>query len=415
MKRRDFLATSAGLAGAMLPALGRGLPCPPPTLSAVGGTSSTNPCNAPGTAPAWFTGMGDKTWAAPLSNWLGASGVKDPLADTTNAGNDGHSALISNWTGMLADEERRTIAMLGNGGHAGYNGNEVYSCDLGLNPPAWVRRRNATPSVPGVDMTKWPDGRPVSDHTAQLQCAGGGRWFKFGLASTNYNGWAHYESWWEYSLATEDYINRSSSAYSLSSSVLAVDGLALFDSIDRNFLIFHKNFVSPGIGVVDSDTLALKQGANPGGFGTSNTLTAAIDTRRRLLLVRMDIGCEVWNLETFTKLGTITPSGAQPTLHSSLYYHEPSDAFITWDGGSGIRKLKPTANAQGTNYTALAWSTVTPAGGSTATPPGSGPGQGMYNKVQLLQNMGNGQSALVIVPQYAAPDVFVFKLPSAGI
>jgi hypothetical protein len=58
MKRRDFLVTSAGLAGAAaLPSVGFGQtkPCPPPSLSAGGGTSVTTSCtNTSGTAD-WIT------------------------------------------------------------------------------------------------------------------------------------------------------------------------------------------------------------------------------------------------------------------------------------------------------------------------------------------------------------------------
>ena len=60
MKRRDFLVTSASLAGAAIPVIGLSQtkqPCPPPSLSASGGTSATTPCtpqNTSGTAD-WVT------------------------------------------------------------------------------------------------------------------------------------------------------------------------------------------------------------------------------------------------------------------------------------------------------------------------------------------------------------------------
>ena len=47
MKRREFLATSVGIAGALVPAIGRAQtrPCPPSPLSVSGGTTATSSCN----------------------------------------------------------------------------------------------------------------------------------------------------------------------------------------------------------------------------------------------------------------------------------------------------------------------------------------------------------------------------------
>ena len=37
----------------------------------------------------------------------------------------------------------------------------------------------------------------------------------------------------------------------------------------------------------------------------------------------------------------------------------------------------------------------------------------MYNKIQLIQDMGNGEAALVVVPRYGSPDVYVMRLSGA--
>src|SRR5512141_945878 len=57
MKRRQFLASSATLAGALVPVLGRAqsTPCPPPSVSVGGGSSATAACgNTVGSAD-WVT------------------------------------------------------------------------------------------------------------------------------------------------------------------------------------------------------------------------------------------------------------------------------------------------------------------------------------------------------------------------
>jgi hypothetical protein len=55
MKRRDFLVTTAGMAGAAIPGIGFGQikPCPPPGVGMGGGTSTSTPCATPTAAADW--------------------------------------------------------------------------------------------------------------------------------------------------------------------------------------------------------------------------------------------------------------------------------------------------------------------------------------------------------------------------
>jgi hypothetical protein len=93
MKRRDFLTGSAGLAGALLPMVGRtqSKPCPPPSLGVSGGTSATTGCAVGGAAADWIarsTGAGvvwhhnfDSKAEVDAFRWTGGySGGNDPLA-----------------------------------------------------------------------------------------------------------------------------------------------------------------------------------------------------------------------------------------------------------------------------------------------------------------------------------------------
>jgi hypothetical protein len=302
--------------------------------------------------------------------------------------------------------------MLGNGGHNDYYGNEVYSCDLSQATPAWKRRRNATAATSGgTSITTFTDGRKASDHTTQLQVEAGGRWFSAGMASTNYMGSANYRQWWEYSLSTEDYINRYNANYA--GGALSVAGLAVYDPIDRQIITIHTGNAVPAMQFVDLDTLQVALNINSPTFNSSNALNAAIDTDRHLLLVRQDDTCFIYNLANKTAAPkAITSSGTGPERRCALHYHPASNAFLTWDGGSTIRKLTPTISSG--SYSALAWSSVSAASGNPITPPASAP-NGMYNKVQMIRDMGNGQAALVVLPTYSNPDIFVFKVPSAGV
>jgi hypothetical protein len=411
MKRRQFLTTTVGAASALLSGLtrGQGVPCAPPSLSVQGGGSSNTSCNSSAGAPGWFTSAAHKQWVTPVTNWLGASGVKDPLASTApNAGNTGHEAIITAWTGMGADQQRKTIWMAGNGGHADYAGNEVYACDLSVASPTWTRRRNASVAAPigPVSYSKWPDGTPPADHTGMHQVAAEGRWFKLGLGSPNWIGPPIGTQAWEFNPVTNTWIDRGAG---LLSDTYGITGCALYDPVDRQ-LIKIRASGSPAVQFIAVDTFATAQTAGQD-MGGASIIIAAIDTQRRILLWRAGSFpnvCYVLNLNNKgAGWSTIPMGGAAPDSTYAFHWHSPSNAFITWDGAGGLKKLTPTIS--GNTYSAVNWSNVAGAGGPT---PSAGTPY-LYNKIQLMTDMGNGQSALVVVPRYSNPDVFVMRLTGA--
>ena len=95
MKRRDFLVTTAAMAGAAVPVVGLGQsrPCPPPGVSAGGGTSASTACAGPSAAADWaarIAGAGvvwhhnfDSKAEVDQFRWTGGySGGNDPTAAT---------------------------------------------------------------------------------------------------------------------------------------------------------------------------------------------------------------------------------------------------------------------------------------------------------------------------------------------
>lgn len=79
---------------------------------------------------------------------------------------------INAWNGLAADVHHNRLFSAGNGGHADYSGNEVYSIDLSVDSPGWRMLRE--PSAPehivralvdGVRHDYYLDGRPSSTHT----------------------------------------------------------------------------------------------------------------------------------------------------------------------------------------------------------------------------------------------------------
>lgn len=105
MRRRDFLISVAGAAGSTLPVLTRaaGQPCPPPSVSAVGGTTATTTCGASAgalttlrlassggmTGAAWTFGQAFREGHVPAGSFIGAQGPSAFQAAVKNRWPDG--------------------------------------------------------------------------------------------------------------------------------------------------------------------------------------------------------------------------------------------------------------------------------------------------------------------------------------
>lgn len=323
---------------------------------------------------------------------------------------------------MGMDQTRKMIFMLHNGGHNDYHGNEVYSCDLSLASPVWVRRRNPSTPTGSGHITKFSDGRPCSDHTTNLHIEAEGRWFTPGMASTNYFGYANYQQWWEYkpfdgsgtiSGQADDWVDLGSGHPSDDQSV---KGLALWDSVDRQIIVSLPSGSNSGVHIAYQSIDNMSGSAvlnNTNDHGITSSPCGAIDTTNRILLLRGDTLYKWIKLTSnATKTGsynTLSVTGTPPAAANAFHWHSPSNAFITWDQSGGLYKLTPTVSSG--NYTSAVWTQVSGAGGPT--PAMDAQMQGMWNKIQLINDMGNGDSALVVVPKYGTTDVYVMRLTGA--
>jgi hypothetical protein len=393
---------------------------------------------AAATAPSWFTQMSHKQWAQPVTNTI--QSVLDPLATTTNHGASYGSGILTAWTGGICDETRKTIGLVGNGGHLDYFGNEVYSVDLSqpltATTPRWTLRRNANPAEGdgSSNYFAWPSNNmPPSDHTGFYCVAAEGNWYKLGLGATNYNGGTTGAYWWRFNPATNQYAYLgntfpSSGSYPITRS-------SLFDPVRRELITISKE-VGPGVSFHNIDTFAQTRTINTVlGYGVN----AAIDTTNRIVLLSYD--STPWTYAFFrldniaAGITSLTVTGTTPVVlegsgpsdsfgRMKLWWHAPSNAFVTWDGSQGLMKLTPTVS--GGSYTTAAWSSVAGAGAyaGSIVPPSNmvtAISGGMYSKVSLISDMGDGTAALVIVPRWVtaaqaasgAKDVWVMRLTGA--
>lgn len=417
MKRRDFLVASAGLAGSAVPLLGRAqVPCPLPTFGVQGGTSASNTCPTTGTAPSWFVNMPDKTWSTPVANTL--SSVKpNPLP----AGNTGHVSVCNAWTGGAADQDRGEFVLGANGGHTDYAGNEVYVCALREESPAWQRIADPSSSSAISSGTfgknsacRYGDGRPSSTHTYNRPCFGGGRYWLAGIDS-EYSA----SGWWSTACYSFD---RSTSQWTYHGQGIAnppssdsdwkwLGGSAAYDRVGKRVWSIAQFALSKGAYSVDADPTSPT-------FGQRTEYNFNIVPGYSWSVIAHDL--RLWVVGGVNGLYTLnlnSPSGGfdqQNTTGSSsaldlgvgAVYHQPSRAILCWDGyGAQVRKLAIPNPVTGS----WAWSAVQPSGSNAVTPSGS-QANGTYGRFNIIEDMGNGQSALCIVNSVTGP-TYVYKVP----
>lgn len=407
MKRRDFLLTASGVLGTAVisrVASAQARPCPP----ILGGAQASS-C---GPVPDWFGNLQHLEWTAPVTNWLGADGVKDPLADSTNARNSGHQSIIYAWNGMLADDTRRTIAMLANGGHNDYAGNEVYSCDLSEESPRWIRRRDATPSESGSSTYfQWSDGTPGPTHTNNAQIAANGRWFLLGMTASCYDGDSDESRCWEYDPDKNLWINLGS--VGPGSTSFGTCAMYYPGGPDGGLLIRASQDYTAYQSLDNPGSLYEQGGGTP---SNGDALMGAVDTTHGVMLTWQALGTNNYRWRKLTSGSARTGSsnvlaakGTPPSFKTAqIHWHAPSKAFLTWagSGSQNLKKLTPIVDGSG-NYVALEWSDVA---GFGAVTPTWGPNELMYNKINVITDMGNGDMAFIVVPRYGNPDTFVMRI-----
>lgn len=367
-----------------------------------------------GSAPAWFTALAHKEIGTPVGNWLGDAAVRDPNYNVQPyAATTGHQAIVIAYTGMGADQTRRMIFLPGNGGHADYAGNEVYACDLGLESPVWTRRRDASgPPVSNDEQVheEWADGTPPSDHTCNYIIEAEGQWYKVGLGSPNWLGGPAGTKGWQFDPDTDSWIDNGNIWLDDNYGLV---GCGVWDQVNRH-LIKITPTGNPCVQFIDIDTMTQVKtaGADP---ASSSVISADIDPVRRMLVWRT--GTDYTTLLFVMDLNntaagwfTVPMTGTAPGATHRFYWHGPSGAFLSWDTNHGLMKMTPTLS--GSTYTGAVWSTVTGLTGATPVMPGTVAG-GMWSKVQKIDDMGNGDSAIVLLPRYADPDVYVIRLTGA--
>lgn len=450
MKRRDFLIRSAGLVAAV-PALSRvqAKPCPPPSLNVSGGTSATTECvNTPASAPSWFVEMPEKTWATPVINTL--SSVKpNPLPP----GAGGQVDVCLAWTGACSDQARGEYLLPAQGGHNGYYGNEIYAVALREAEPAWKRIWGPTPNdqIQQTNLgynpsnTSYSDGspRPIHGWYQQLATVDGRIWLAGAGGYANPNGdWGTtvysidrgaLQNGWTYHgrLYTAIPGGRAGSTFGFQS------GPGAYDRVANKIWRAGDFATANGISSIDVAAAAAAGPANPStgpavagskiynvpltGSSTFSDAWSVVthDTSPRCWIVGATKPGLLWIMDLENDRGVIVQSSTSGSPDGfsggvGAAYHAPSRAILVGGSeyGASIRKL----SIQGSNplTATYSWSTIEPAAGNTVTPGSPGGYQGTFSKFQMIEDMGDGCAALVMVTSVTGP-VYIYKLPAGGL
>lgn len=421
--------------------------------------------SAIGDAPAWFVNMKNQTWAAIAggsgygASYQNGSRIYDVAhalgIDMSYVGNEGPPAIIDDWTGGCANQTAREVYLPAQGGHSGYFNTDIWALNLGADVPAWQRIWAVSPaSVEGSELGYNPpsfgnaDGSPRTMHGwFHVFCDNKGRLWLTGIDANPSGSWGtncysidrnDLSAGWMY----HGRLYPSIPGGSPGSSFGWQAGAGAFDpnAGTRGQIWKRADFyVAKGVVSLDCAT-AVAAGQQSASTGPQTPGTAYYDNRDvtgaapapsvitpdRHWIQLLGAGTpsiEVMDLANPDNLFTkINPSGSATVPEGSgAVWHAASNAVLVYSvpGASGapsptIHKL--ALNGSNPVTASYAWSAVANDASNSVTPSSDRGSQmqGIYSKLQIINDMGNGQSALVVMCGYAGP-TFVYKLPALGV
>jgi hypothetical protein len=380
--------------------------------------------SAGSSAPAYFLAMTEKTWAAKA----GSAGQRITDVAATGFGLEGAPAAICTaWTGGGVDQVRGELILAANGGHTDWEGNEVYAIPLKSETPAWVRLTDPSAvnddndiehgtgaysdgnirSYHGYGRTVWGDGKIWTQPEGMWK--NGGRCTSQWSFDRDSLGTGPFPV----SAAAAPWTNHGEAMPTWGGNLETQQGPSAYDRIDNivwNIAHQGSNSLGQSVWSVDCDTgTASRHALDLGDAGNGFPTWAIVAHDLRLLIIGCSQGfLNLVDLDAPTALVQKSTSGT-PTawaLGAGAVYHQPSRAVFCWDGyGTSLRKLKIPADPISGSWV---WSEVTAAGGGAT--PSSSPAAGAFGKFNIVDDMGNGQAALVVVNAIDEP-TYVYRMP----
>lgn len=408
--------------------------------------------NAPAVAgePAWFAALPSRTWTLVGSNSASSVGYTAGSQPQVTSGL-AYSGLDPNFfrpfSGATADQARREVLMVANGGHSDYLGNEGYALALWADPaPYWYRLNDASPGsviypasqnsniVNGT--SQFYDGRSTSMHTYGIQTyangkvwyaaqghqtGGAGSWVS-GIVAYDRNSmrtsnagsptaWANNAGPWTHHGA---YNNSPHSVDSAASNTWS-EGSCVYDSVG-GYVYFinpqsaqlqyiklnattgaHNCYVQNSLGSAPSyvSQRVAPVFVNDRTFlsGTNGAILVFHRSSAQILVLSAPLMGSAGNWAYKTATGTVPPFG---DTGGSCVYHNGAVYYMNWvEHGSKVFKLTlPTDMVNGP----YVWSVEAAEGSANAPATGSYAGYKQWTKFQIIRDMaGNGSGRACLV------------------
>lgn len=384
--------------------------------------------------------MRDKTWAiVPVTNT-----IRDVFPSPRPYG-AGPGAVTAAYTGACLDQVRGELILAANGGHTDYYGNEVYAVALRKESTAWVRLTDPTPNqyITGMDRGvgetehAYLDGKPRAVHGwNRCAFANGKVWYVglTGMAAGNSGGSTAIYTFDRDIAGNGPFPIPSADSpwvfhgYSFNprpgnATSWGTEGSpSVYDRISNRIYTFaeHSYFSDKALWSVDGSDFSVRTHNRVAGNPVFGGMWAAVAHDLRILMVSEYHKSNIWILNLNDPNYELQPrttameDGEVGFVNNSRFgavYHQASRAIFTYDKlGSSIRKLKIPDNPLTGTYT---WSVVEAAPENQVVPVTPDNMAGTYSKFNIIEDMGNGQSAIVLVTDTRGP-VYVYKIPRQG-
>jgi hypothetical protein len=399
----------------------------------------TPPAGGGGSAPAWFTAQTDGTWT---TRSIGTWPTPIPTPATNLGGENVHSTQDA-WTGACVDQRTGELLFPACGGHADYPGNEVYGILVKSSSQQVYRISDPTPNATMGTIGNNPptnadygDGRPAATHNSIVTFGDGKVWLPYMTAAVSGQGGNVSQVWsfdrdlvgssipWPYA---------SANPWARLGGPGGNDnfhgfGLGWWDESRHVILSTGNGSGSAGYAwwKFSSNSSFVPSSSNPGSptiFPNWGAYCKELDCV--VIGSNWDQKIWVWKLsdDSFTQLatsgtgyyGSATTGGAD----TGAQYIAANNSIAVCDprvnNGTLYKLALPiTGGAINTGGTAV-WSTLSPSGGpSPADFFDTGRNNFTSSRFQVIRDMGNGQAALVYLPNIDA-SLYVYKVPAAGL
>jgi chitodextrinase len=372
-------------------------------------------------APAWWAALPDKTWTAIGGS---ASDGGTPTLEGVRPAGVGTSTIryvMESWNGATINQDRKELTLASNGGHENYDGNEVYVFKFNQATPAWYRMTD--PSSAATDGTesngRKVDGTPLSTHSYANHaygmngkiylCMMGSNW-RSGAGSNRV--WAWDRNNFSANTGTRGWIDLGFAG----TGSTVDDGFADYDPITNRVWFGQRResgtkqfgYVNCADDTVTALTVAMGSFSPSGGTGAYSIGRVIYRGAESVFLCFGDAARRTINCQSPTALSTPTFTGTLPAAYDGLVFDAAHNQLIAWRASTSDLLVAdlPTNLLTGTYN----WQIVTATGGN----PGAALTNGTYGRFNIIRDMGDGRSALVLVNGAASP-VYVYKIPAAGL